>query len=212
MKQKILSIYETIWDEISQKTKIFLYQEKLCGIPSTFIKFCKIVFPNFIYFHKSYRNSANIRQHLTVFPSDFNNIYLKYFIILQNLTWNYKILLKFMIVNESYDIPWYFLSQITHIRFVSINCNGLLAFHDFVPWQTKFFCLLSYCFAFGQHRQIFCHHQTKSNFSNIADTYEPFEHDYSCPNHIKLQNQDIKLGAIYLALHFLHNIRTAPIS
>ncbi len=28
----------------------------------------------------------NLRQHLTVFPSDFNNIYLKYFGILQNLT------------------------------------------------------------------------------------------------------------------------------
>jgi hypothetical protein len=29
---------------------------------------------------------------LTVFPSDFNNIYLKYFGILQNLTRNYEIL------------------------------------------------------------------------------------------------------------------------
>jgi len=27
----------------------------------------------------------NLRRHLTVFPSDFNNIYLKYFSILQNL-------------------------------------------------------------------------------------------------------------------------------
>jgi len=34
----------------------------------------------------------NLRQHLTVFPSDFNNIYLKYFSILQNLMRNYKIL------------------------------------------------------------------------------------------------------------------------
>ncbi len=38
----------------------------------------------------------NIRQHLTVFPSDFNNIYQKYFGILQNLTRNYEILQKFM--------------------------------------------------------------------------------------------------------------------
>ncbi len=33
----------------------------------------------------------NIRQHLTVFPSDFNNFYLKYFGILQNLMRNYEI-------------------------------------------------------------------------------------------------------------------------
>jgi hypothetical protein len=52
---------------------------------------------------------------LTVFPSDFNNIYLKYFSILQNLTRNYKILQKFTKVYKSlqkftkvyksYDIP-----------------------------------------------------------------------------------------------------------
>jgi hypothetical protein len=46
-----------------------------------------------------------LRRHLTVFPSDFNNIYLKYFGILQNLMRNYEILRKFMKVDESYDIP-----------------------------------------------------------------------------------------------------------
>ncbi len=34
----------------------------------------------------------NLRRHLTVFQSDFNNIDLKYFGILQNLTRNYEIL------------------------------------------------------------------------------------------------------------------------
>jgi hypothetical protein len=67
-----------------QKRKV-LDQEKLCGILRIFVKFCKIVFPTFVYFLKSYRNSVNIRQHLTVFPSDFHNIYLKYFWILHNL-------------------------------------------------------------------------------------------------------------------------------
>jgi len=43
----------------------------------------------------------NLRRHLTVFPGDFNNIYLKYFGILQNLTRNYEILQKFMKVYES---------------------------------------------------------------------------------------------------------------
>ncbi len=49
--------------------------------------------------NESYRNSANIRQNLTVFQSDFNNIYQKYFRILQNLTRNYEILQKFTKVN-----------------------------------------------------------------------------------------------------------------
>jgi hypothetical protein len=38
---------------------------------------------------------------LTVFPSYFNNIFLKYFGILQNLMRNYKILRKFTKVDES---------------------------------------------------------------------------------------------------------------
>ncbi len=78
--------YET---KFCKKTKV-LEQEKLRGILQTFVKFCKIVFPTFIYFNKSYRNSANIRQYLTLFPRDFNNIYLKYFVILQNLMRNYE--------------------------------------------------------------------------------------------------------------------------
>ena len=53
-------------------------------------------------------------------------------------------------------------------RYILFNCDALLAFHDFVPWQTKFFCLLLYRFTFRRHRQIFCHHQTKK--PNIADT------------------------------------------
>ncbi len=118
--------YET---KFCKKPKV-LDQEKLCGILWTFIKFREIVFPTFVYFHKSYKNSVNIRQHLTVFPSDFNNIYLKYFGILQNLTRNYEILWKFAKVNESYNIPHYFLGQITHFRSVSFNCNELLAFRD----------------------------------------------------------------------------------
>jgi hypothetical protein len=42
-----------------------------------------------------------LRRHLTVFPSDFNNIYHKNFGILQNLTRNYEILRKFTKVYES---------------------------------------------------------------------------------------------------------------
>jgi len=67
----------------------FVKTKSFCGIPWTLVNYREIVFPTFFHFHKSCRNSANIRQHLTVFPSDFNNIYLKYFDILQNLTWDF---------------------------------------------------------------------------------------------------------------------------
>ncbi len=141
MKHEISSIYEMIRDEISLKLKV-LDQEKFCGIQWTFVKFCEIVFPTFIYFHESYRHSANIRQHLTVFPSYFNNIFLKYFRILQNLTRNYEILWKFRKVDESYDIPRYFFGPITYFRSVLFNCDVLLAFCNFILWWTKNFCLL----------------------------------------------------------------------
>jgi len=121
--------------------------------------------------NESYRNSANIRQHLTVFQSDFNNIYIIYFGILQTLMRNYEILQKFTKVNKSCNIPRYFLCKITHFHSVLFNCNALLEFHDFVPWQMKFFCLLLYSFIFRQHWQIFHHHQTKANLLNITDTY-----------------------------------------
>ena len=75
----------------------------------------------------------NIRQQLTVFPSDFNNIYLKYFCILQNLMRNYEILRKFRKADESYDIPRYIFGQITYFCSVSFNCDVLLAFRNFVP-------------------------------------------------------------------------------
>ncbi len=43
----------------------------------------------------------NLRRNLTVFPSDFNNIYLKYYGILQNLMRNDEILREFMKVDKS---------------------------------------------------------------------------------------------------------------
>ncbi len=113
----------------------------------------------------------NLRWHLTVFPSDLKNIYLKYFGILQNLTRNYEILWKFMKVDKSYDIPWYFFGQIPCFCSVLLNWDVLFAFRNFVPWWTKFFCLLLCRFTSRQYRQIFRHHQTTGDISNIADTY-----------------------------------------
>ncbi len=125
----------------------------------------------------------NLRWHLTVFPSDFNNIYLKFFGILQNLTINYDILWMFMKVDESWqkltkvDKSWQklqystiFFGQIPCFCSVSFTYDVLFAFRNFVPWQTKFSCLLLYRIASRQYRQIFHHHQTIGDISNIADT------------------------------------------
>ncbi len=51
---------------------------------------------------------------------------------LQKFTKVYKSLQKFTKVYESYDIPLYFLRQITHFHSVSSNYEVLLTFRDFV--------------------------------------------------------------------------------
>jgi hypothetical protein len=112
----------------------------------------------------------NLRRHLTVFPSDFNNIYLKYFGILQNLMRIYEILQKFTKVDESYDSPQYFFSQIPCFRSVSFDWDVLFAFRNFIPWWKKLFCLLLCHFASRQYQQIFCHCQMIGDISNITDT------------------------------------------
>ena len=75
----------------------------------------------------------NLRWYLTVFPSDFNNIYLKYFSILQNLMRNYEILQKFTKVNESYDIP----------RFFSVKSLTLVPFCLIAMYYLHF--VISFC-------------------------------------------------------------------
>ncbi len=95
VKQKILLINGTKWDEILLKLKV-LDWEKLHPIPLTFVKFCDIFWPTFVYFQwpeKSYIISANIRQFFKVILTIFT---LKYFGLLQNLMRNYEILWKLM--------------------------------------------------------------------------------------------------------------------
>ncbi len=77
------------------------YRELSLNIAKEFSKLSSI-FMKVVEIHTIFNN---LRRHLTVFPSDFNNIYLKYFGILQNLMINYDILQKFTKVYESYDIP-----------------------------------------------------------------------------------------------------------
>ncbi len=129
------------------KTESFLDQEKLRGILWTFVKYCEIVYPTFVHFHESCRNSANIRQHLTIFPRDFNNIYLKYFGILQNLTKNYEILRKFTRVNESYNTPQYFLGQITHFSFHFVKLRSTIGISWFctVTNEILLFDIVPFC-------------------------------------------------------------------
>ncbi len=113
-------------------------------------------------------NLNNFRWHLTVFPSDFNNIYLKYFGLLQSLTRNYEIVWKFMKAMIFHNI--FLFKSLAFILFL-FNCDVLFAFCNFVLWWTKFFCLLLYRFSSRQYWQIFRHCQMIGDISNIADTY-----------------------------------------
>jgi hypothetical protein len=136
------------------------YRELLLNITKEFSKLSSI----FMKVEEIQTILNNLRWHLTVFPSDFNNIYLKYFGILQNLTRNYEIFWKFTKVDKSYDIPRYFFGQIPCFHSVSFTCDVLFAFRNFIRWLTKFSCLLSYCITSRQY------HQTIGDISNIADT------------------------------------------
>ncbi len=110
----------------------------------------------------------NLRWHMTVFPSDFNNIYLPQ--IFRHFTEFNEKLWDFMKDYESYNIPRYFFGQIPCFHSVSFTCDVLFTFRNFVRWQTKFSSLLSFRIASWQYRQIFRHHQTIGDISNIADT------------------------------------------
>jgi len=85
----------------------------------------------------------NLRWHLPVFPSDFNNIYLKYFSILQNLTRFYEILRKFTKVEESYDIPQYFL--VKSLAFVLFRWIAMYFLHFVISYCDEWNFSVCYC-------------------------------------------------------------------
>ncbi len=85
----------------------------------------------------------NLRWHLTVFPSDFNNIYLKYFGILQNLRRNYEILQKFTKVYESYDIPWYF--SVKSLAFIPFHSIAMYFLHFVISYRDEQNFSVCYC-------------------------------------------------------------------
>jgi hypothetical protein len=62
--------------------------------------------------------------------------------ILQNLTRNYEILRKFTKVNESYNIPQYFLSPITFVPFHSI---AMYYWHFKISYHDKQNFSVCYC-------------------------------------------------------------------
>ncbi len=70
----------------------------------------------------------NLRRNLTVFPSDFNNIYLKYFGILQNLMRNYEITK----VDESYDI-----FSVKSLSFIPFRLITMYFLHFVISYSDK---------------------------------------------------------------------------
>ncbi len=143
---------------------IVLDQEKLGGILWTFVKFCEIVFPTFIYFHESYINSANIRQHLSVFPSDFNKIYHKYFGILQNSMRFYKSLRKLMKALIFHSI--FLVKSLTFVPFHSIGIFMIL-YRD----KQNFSVCYHTISPLGDIGKYFTIIKRKVIFHNIAETW-----------------------------------------
>ncbi len=125
------------------KTKV-LDQEKLCGIPWTFVKCCERVFQTFIYFHENVVEIQtifnNLRWHLTVFPSDFNNIYLKYFGILQNLMINYEILWKLAKPTIFHDI-----FSVKSLAFISFHSIMMYFLHFVISYRDEPNFSVCYC-------------------------------------------------------------------
>ncbi len=81
-------------------------------------------------------------QYLTIFPCHLNNIYLKYFGLLQNLNKNNEILQKLMIFHETNEISWNVL--VYNFAFVKLRCTLLtftFAFGTFESWLQNF-CLV----------------------------------------------------------------------
>jgi hypothetical protein len=82
----------------------------------------------------------NLRQHLTVFPSDFNNIYLKYFGILQNLMRNYEILRKFTKVMIFHDI-----FSVKSLAFILFRSLAMYFLHFVILYSDKRNFPVCYC-------------------------------------------------------------------
>ncbi len=144
VKQKILLINETKWDEILLKPEV-LDREKPHQIPLTFVKFCDIVCPTFIYFQwpeKRYRLSANIRLFFQVILTIFT---LKYFGLLQKLMRNYEILWKSMKVMIFHRI--FLVKSFTFVPFCSFAMY-FLSISDFKIWLLNFgfaWTILNFC-------------------------------------------------------------------
>ncbi len=111
----------------------------------------------------------NMRQNLTVFPTDFNNIYLKYFGILQNLTRNYEILWKFMKVYES-------LRKFTKVYESLLKFTKVTIFHDiflvkslaFIPFRLLAMYFLHFVISYSDERNFPVCYRSVSPLDNIG--------------------------------------------
>jgi hypothetical protein len=85
----------------------------------------------------------NLRWHLTVFPSVFNNIYLKYFGILQNLTRYYEILQKFTKLTKATIFHGIFSVQ--SIAFVPFRLVTMYFLHFVILYRDEQIFSVCYC-------------------------------------------------------------------
>jgi len=99
------------WDEILLKPKVWDL-ENLHGILWTFIKVIDESWPTFSHFSVHEWKLTKLRQYLTVFPSHFNNIFLKFneklcdLTIVNEILWSYWHFTKFQWYN--FRLSWNF--------------------------------------------------------------------------------------------------------
>ncbi len=101
------------------------------------------VCPTFDHFSVYEQKLTKLSQNVTVFPSHLKNIFLKSFVLLQNLRRNCKILQKLMRFHKTNEISWSFSGII--LSFAELQCT-LLTFSfifgtfnfGFVQTDSKF--------------------------------------------------------------------------
>ncbi len=108
------------------------YRELLLNIVKEFSKLSSI----FMKVVEIQRILNILRWHLTVFPSDFNNIYLKYFGILQN----YEILWKLMKATILQDI-----FSVKSLAFIPFRSIAMYFLHFVILYRDKQNFSVCYC-------------------------------------------------------------------
>ncbi len=124
--------------------------------------------PNFWPFFKAWTRLNKIDWNLTVYPTDFNNTFLKSFGLLQNLMRNCEILQKLTKFHDTEEMSWNFIGIVLCFRSVAMYL---------VQFRFRFWCFQKLTAKFQFHSNRFENFKVsnlvmaKVKKVNIAVTY-----------------------------------------